>query len=115
MTNKYTPKSTRTGIYPQGKRIDPSKWITGPDPVRRDKYYAWLKHRNQERYLGREYNLTWEDWESVWPDELWHKRGRSSDSVCLARRDRAGPWQLNNTHVITRRQQLQLNPTRRRT
>ena len=102
----YTPKSSRKSPNNPGRRPDPSKWLTGPDPVRRNKYYAWLKHRAQENYLKREYFLTWEDFEAVWPDDKWHLRGRSASSLCLARIDHTLGWANDNIHVVTRDAQL---------
>ena len=89
-----------------GRPIRPEEWCTGEDPVRHDKYYAWLKHRAQAKFRKEDYDLTWEDWESLWTDELWFQRGRAKTDLCLGRLDHLGPWSLDNCHVIPREEHL---------
>jgi len=85
---------------PKGR--NPSQWMTGPDPLTHDKHYAYLKHRSQAIYRGDDYNLTWEDWQELWPDELFLQRGRSSDSLCLMLVDRDCAWDMDNVEMVTR-------------
>jgi hypothetical protein len=90
--------------YPIGKgkrRTDPNKWISGPDPIDHDKYYAWQKHRAQARFRKEEYALSWEDWQLLWPTELFLQRGRQADCYSLIRLDPSEPWQLGNVEVVT--------------
>jgi len=103
MNNKYVPKTVTT------RRRDPNTWITGPCPLRREKRYAWLKHRSQCNYRKEPYALTWEDWESIWTDELFLQRGRQRDSLCLMLRDINGAWSKENTVIATRHTQLKRN------
>lgn len=99
----------------QNKRFyNPEKYVTGPDPVRRNKYYAYLKHRSQARYRGEDYSLTWEDWETIWQDDVWEKRGKRSDSLCLAQKDISEGWHLHNIEIITRKEQVSRCHTGRR-
>tara|TARA_B110000503_G_C7050783_1_gene372209 strand:- start:503 stop:871 length:369 start_codon:yes stop_codon:yes gene_type:complete len=91
-----------------GRYIDPSKWITGPDLYTRQKYYAWLKHRSQAQYRHEEYDLTWEDWQVLWPDNLWDQRGRSIESLCLTRLDYEGAWSMDNIIICSRKKHFQL-------
>ena len=102
MQYKYVPLSTRSCPKANGRPIDPSKWVSGPDPLTREKYYAWLKHRSQARYRKEEYHLTWQDWQSLWSDGDFLKRGRTSDSLCISRVSRLEAWQIDNCEVITR-------------
>ena len=88
------------------RKYDPNKWITGPDPLRREKRYAWLKHRAQAKYRDEEYQLSFEEWESVWTDELFLRRGRSNTSMCLMKVDHKGPWSIDNVSIVTRGEQL---------
>ena len=98
----YTPppKGKRT------RRFDPDKWVTGPDPLRRNKYYAYLKHRAQAKYRGESYSLTWEDWETVWEDHLWEQRGKGSQALCLAQIDCDKGWHAGNVEIISRNEQV---------
>lgn len=104
---KYVHKSTRVkGDGRRGFIPDPSKWLSGPDPVRHDKYYAYLKHRAQAKFRGETYNLTFDEFANVWEDELWFERGRSADSMCLSRIDFEGPWETSNIEVMSRGEHL---------
>lgn len=107
MNYKYLPKSRRSGLHPQGRPLDPHAWITGPDPLRREKYYAYLKHRSQCKFRGESYDLEFEDWERLWSDDDFLNRGRQPDNLCLVRRDRDLPWSFENCDVITRMKFLQ--------
>ena len=53
----------------QGRYQDSNNWTTGPCPIRRDKYYGWLKHRAQARYRNEYYDLEFEQFESLWKDK----------------------------------------------
>ena len=104
---KYQPKYKTYKLKkeytnPSGLREDPSKWISGPDVVQNDKYYAWLKHRGQARYRGEEHSLTWEEWQSLWPNDKWFCRGRGKHDLCLMQIDRDGGWHYNNVEVVER-------------
>lgn len=101
---KYALNKTRTSpAVGSGRTINPSKWIKGPDPVTHDKYYAWLKHRSQATFRKETYTLTWDEWESLWPDELFLQRGKGSDCVCLIRIDRDIGWVIDNVEIIVRK------------
>jgi len=98
---KYVNKSTRK--HPNNNGRPPNKtWITGSDPVRRDKYYAWQKHRAQAKYRREDYELTWEQWEDLWQDEYWFKRGRHTDCYCLMRLDFTDSWRIDNVEIVER-------------
>lgn len=102
---KYVPQCKNTkqkGDSKKGRYVDPNSWITGPDPFVREKYYAFLKHRSQAQYRGEDYQLTWEDWQTIWTDERFNKRGRKIDDLVLCRDDWNGVWTLNNCVIITR-------------
>lgn len=102
---KYIPKiiGKPMGSPGKGKKVNPDNWKTGTNPIRRDKYYAYLKHKSQAAFRGEEYYLTWEEWEGLWTDELWHKRGRKISNLCLTRPGLSGPWCISNVEIATRR------------
>jgi len=95
----YTLKTIRK---PQGLKEDPSKWISGPDPIDHDKYYAYSKHKSQAKFRNEDYELTWDDWISIWPHHIWLQRGRGSDDLCLSRLDFSEGWTMDNLEVIPR-------------
>jgi hypothetical protein len=78
-------------------------WITGTDPYRREKYYAFLQHRNQANFRKEEYELTFDDWEVLWSDSDLAKRGRSSTSLSLFRIDRKEAWSITNVDILQRK------------
>jgi len=106
---KYVPKPVTNRV-----RKDPEKYVAGADPIRRDKRYAWLKHRAQCKYRQEPYALSWEDWLNIWPDDLFVQRGRSKTSLCLMRVNMFGDWSVDNTVVATRLSQLKRNGEYRR-
>ena len=101
MIYKYA-RNIMTKSYGPGRRSDPDTWITGPDPLTRDKYYAWLKHRAQAKHRKEDYSLTWDDWQGLWSDDDFNLRGRRGESLCLTRSDFEGEWCLENVQVVTR-------------
>lgn len=98
------PKQTHLG-----RPVNPDTWISGPDPLAHDKYYAWLKHRSQARYRGEQYELSWDDWNSLWSNEDFAKRGRKNTDLCLARINQTESWNYANCHVVTRKDHLKRN------
>jgi len=99
---KYKHKVKTKYEYPGGLREDPSKWIAGPDPIEHDKYYAWLKHKAQAKFRQEDHSLTWKEWQSLWPTELWLGRGRGKHDLCLMQVDREGGWHIHNVEVVER-------------
>ena len=76
MKNSYIPKPKPPRADGRGRPVNPEKWVTGPDPHRREKYYAFLKHRAQCNFRNEDYELTFNDWETYWTDENYSQRGR---------------------------------------
>lgn len=99
----HTNNGKQKGENRSGRYVDPSRWVTGPDPLRHEKYYAWLKHRSQANYRKEEYSLTWEQWEELWSDERWFSRGRTIESLCLQQIEPGEGWHISNVEVVTRR------------
>lgn len=108
MKHKYIPKGKGKvkGSPGTGRYVNPDCWITGPDLEVRNKYYAYLKHRAQCRYRKEDYSLTFDDWNTLWPDHLWKQRGRGVDAMCLNRVHYQFGWHLENCIVTTRREHL---------
>jgi len=85
----------------------PNTWLSGPDPLTHEKYYAWLKHKSQANYRGEAHELTIEQWLEIWKnDEQFLNRGKQSDNWVLTRIDTDGAWSVSNCEIITRYDQL---------
>lgn len=110
---KYAPKETKSKSG-KPRKIFPDNWISGPDMLRHEMYYAWLKHRSQARYRKEAYELSWEDWQEMWANPIdFQNRGRKPDDLTLTRIDDDGAWELANVVVITRLEQLRKARNRR--
>ena len=105
---KYVPQPKKLCPGPgQGRYQTPETWITGPCPYRRDKYYAWLKHRSQAKYRKEAYDLTWEQFEMLWfIEEDWNNRGKQATNICMSMIDSNLGWTVSNIEIITRLEQL---------
>ena len=109
MKLKYSIIGRPLGTPGTGKCSDPRNWNTGPDPLRREKYYAYLKHKAQAWYRDELYLITWEEWEHMWPDDVWLKRGRKISDLCLTRLDFEGAWSTDNVVICTRARHFEIN------
>ena len=117
MQYRYAPKTPRLGQYKdtRGRRYDPSKWISGPDPLQHEMYYAWSKHRSQCLWRGEPYELTWPDWQAIFHDpQIFLNRGRRPNDLVLTRQDQELSWHKDNVEIITRLEQLRRTAQRRR-
>lgn len=102
MRNKYAKVGRPADSEGRGRKSDPSVWKTGPDPARRELYYAFLKHRSQAVYRQEDYSLTWEAWETMW-EGCWLQRGKLSDNLILGRVNWDRGWHEDNVEIMTRR------------
>lgn len=103
MNKKYryahNPKNKTHG---PGRPVDPSSWKYGPDDYTHESHYAYLKHRSQARFRGEAYELTFEQWHSLWTPETLANRGRSIDSWVLTRICWEGAWSEDNVELVSR-------------
>lgn len=81
----------------------PHLWKSGPDPERHERYRAWQQQRNQARWRGEIWHLTFEEFLEIWQDR-WSQRGRLAGDLCLTRRQRHLPWQRDNVELMIRRE-----------
>lgn len=86
-------------------KLRPKRWIV-KDPNLHRKYLPFLRARAQANFRNEGWTLTFEDWCTIWPDHLWDQRGRDSDNYAMTRKNPVEPWTIENTIVITRREQL---------
>ena len=88
--------------YKQRPRRYPIQW-------EHDRRLAWLRFRNQCIWRGEPFELTWEDYCEIWPEQRFRQRGRANDHLVITRIDREGAWTRSNTCLMTRYQQLLIN------
>lgn len=106
MKVKYGPKPKSN----PKRRIDPSRWLSGPTEYERELFYAWHKHRAQANYRKEHYNLSYSDWRIIWSNpQDFLNRGRGPENVVLTRRDTNLPWQLDNCEIQLRYDHLLSN------
>lgn len=83
--------------------------------MRPEKYSGWEKQRRtafhrqraQAKFRNEVWLLTYEDYCVFFStEEMFQRRGRGKDSVCLSRIDPALPWTMTNSMLMTRHQQL---------
>jgi hypothetical protein len=91
----------------KSRRPTPEKWLSGPDPHRHEMFTAWHKHRAQARFRKEPYELSFEDFITVWGSYTEFKcRGKTPESLCMTRRIDSGAWSVANCEIITRYEQL---------
>lgn len=92
-------KMRLTGQPP--KREYPKLWKY-PTRMLREQALAFSRMRSQARFRKQEWLLTLEEFNSIWTADLWQRRGRSADDLCMSRRDLTGPWTRENIIIESR-------------
>jgi len=82
----------------------PHLWLVKGE-IPHQQYIAWQRMSCQARFRGEEWQLTFEQFQTIWGDQ-WSQRGRRSHSLCLTRRDPEQPWDNQNTELVTRLESL---------
>lgn len=72
----------------------------------KEKRVAWLRMKAQAKYRKEEFNLTWEDFYTLWRDELWVQRGMESNQLAMTRIDHTGAWSVDNVKIVERYEHL---------
>jgi hypothetical protein len=103
---KYVPSLKRpVGHGGPGSPANPAYW-TEDAMIERDKYYGLLKHKAQAKFRNEEHSLTWEEWQQLWPTDLWLKRGRGVDDLCISIVNLEHGWHSWNVTICTRGEHL---------
>jgi hypothetical protein len=89
---------------PPGPR--PLSWKYPHDRIRTDKHRGYLRARAQWNFRGEGCEMTTEEWQTIWRDDIWLNRGRLPEQYCLIRDDPKEPWHIKNVMLVTRRLQL---------
>lgn len=79
------------------------KYKTGPDPARHKKFIAWHRSRAQAIWRHEGWDFDFADWEHFW-GELYPRRGRTREAICMVRRDPDLAWTRDNVELIPRQQ-----------
>lgn len=115
MNGKYYKNRSNPNKKPgRGRPYDPNKWITGPDPLEHDRYYAWMKHKAQAKFRNEPYYLTYADWCQIWTPDLFVLRGKLADDLCCCKIVAEEGWHLANVHVVTNRWHRSQSPGQRK-
>lgn len=84
----------------------PHTWKCGPDEYRHSMYHPWQKMKAQAKFRGDDFDLSFEEFFNIWNGH-WHERGRQADNLCLTRKDWGGPWDKDNSILVTRQEHLE--------
>jgi hypothetical protein len=66
-----------------------------PDP-----YRAFVAHRYGAKVRGISFNLTFEQWWSLWRAD-WSERGQGANRKCMCRTGDVGPYEIGNVRIDT--------------
>ena len=103
---KYAPKEGKSKMG-KPRKMFPDNWLSGPDLLTHDMYYAWSKHKAQAAYRKEPHSLSWADWQTIWANPIdYQNRGRKPEDLTLTRIDDDGAWTMSNVEVMTRLEQL---------
>lgn len=106
---KGQPRPNRRGAQPPR----PHTWVSGPDVTKHKQYIAWSMQREQAKFRGEEYVLTFEDFVEIW-GEFWHQRGRMAWSMVMTRHDLEKGWYRDNVCIMERLQHVRRVGERRK-
>lgn len=99
---KGAPKGTPSKL--KGKSF-PDKWRSGTDEYKHSMYMPWLRAKAQANYRKEGWDLPFEAFYELWKGD-WNNRGRLPTNVCMARKDYAEAWTVENTEIILRSEHL---------
>lgn len=68
----------------------------------------YQRTRAQAKYRKERFELSFEEYVFLWQDE-WHNRGKQSDQYCMTRIDNTKPWNIENTTIMLRSDQLSIH------
>lgn len=91
----------KSGPRPHTCGPRPGAWKTGPDPELHRKYRAFIQQKNQAQFRGEDWQLSFEDWLSIWGTDF-DRRGRGSQDLCLTRWDLEDSWTVSNCFLMER-------------
>jgi hypothetical protein len=89
----------------RSKGLAPWAWIY-KDPFDHERHQAWARARAQAHFIGAVWEIEIDEWFEIWTSELWARRGRATDQLCMIRIDRTLPFRRDNVMLVTRYEQI---------
>jgi hypothetical protein len=93
--------------------MNPRKGIPKPrvknlysDPFDQVRHRPFIVSQCQARFRYEEWQLTFEEFCTLWTPSRWAMRGRGPNDLVLVRDNPDLPWRMDNVSVITRSEQL---------
>ena len=68
----------------------------------RQRRLSFYRSRCQARFRGEPWSLTLDQYESIWPREIFTQKGRGPGTLVMGRRDPSEGWHLANVMVMER-------------
>lgn len=88
----------KLGTYPQ-------TWLSGPDEINHRLYTDCQRARAQAWYRGEEWFITEQEYIDLWrTNDRYLRKGRTVDSLCMAKIDYDLPWSKDNVQFLDRRE-----------
>jgi hypothetical protein len=81
----------------------PSAWTYPHDEEKTRRHRGWSRAKAQAEFRGEVWQIKAHEWMAIWTEELYARRGRAPDELCLIRRDIEKPWHKDNIIMIVRR------------
>jgi len=78
-----------------GRPINPDRYVV-------ETRVGFSRAKCQADYRNEVWQLTIEDWREFWTRELWPRRGRTTNAICITRRDYEKPWSRYNCCLVDR-------------
>ena len=76
------------------------------DPLLHMRYNPFLRSRAQAWYLLQDWDLSFEDYCTLWTVDHWYCRGRGISDLVMVRKDVEKGWNIENCEIVTRKEQL---------
>ncbi len=99
---KGTPSPLRGRPSPLKGHTYPHLWRSGPNPDHHKLWRRFLLARNQARYWGQAWSVSWETYRDLLLPHI-HNLGRGLESYNLIRKDRTLPWTEDNVMAAPRK------------
>jgi hypothetical protein len=81
----------------------PNDWLSGPDPIDHRLFNDCQRARAQAWYRGEEWFISEQDYILLWrTDDRYKRKGRTTGSLCMVRKDLDSAWRLDNVEIVER-------------
>ena len=67
---------------------------------------VWARARAQAEYRGEIWDLDFDSFCRIMTEDVWQRRGRDSDSLCLCMYDPEQGWRVGNIALLTRKMMI---------